>query len=210
MKSALVMLSGGTDSATALFHTAKSFKTSAVFFDYGQVSADFELTSARQLCRTADVPLDVVDISGIKRFFLGLAADPIIPLGFYGAVRDANCPHGLFGVASTYCISAGIDVLVTGMQLDDTSGLNDVKGYLSTWAQAIRKLQSTQFDFHFPLIDMAKLDVLKLGSELNVPFNLTRSCAASTRHHCGVCPACVERKAAFLAAGITDPTKYLA
>ncbi|WP_313338303.1 7-cyano-7-deazaguanine synthase [Stutzerimonas nitrititolerans] len=209
MKSALVMLSGGSDSATALFQTAKSHKASAVFFDYGQASADFELTSARRLCRAADVPLEVVDISGIKHFFLGVAAEPIVPLGFVGGSR-ANCPHGLFGVASSYCISAGIDVLVTGMQLDDTNGLTDVKGYLSTWAQAMRKLQPTSFDFHFPLIDMPKTDVLKLGSQLNVPFELTRSCSESTHHHCGVCPACIERKSAFKASGIADPTKYLA
>jgi 7-cyano-7-deazaguanine synthase len=60
MKSALVMLSGGADSATALFHTAQNFKTSAVFFDYGQASADFELTSARQVSRVAGVPLEAV------------------------------------------------------------------------------------------------------------------------------------------------------
>jgi 7-cyano-7-deazaguanine synthase len=153
--------------------------------------------------------LTLFDISGIKRFFLGVSAEPIIPLGFVGGSR-ANCPHGLFGVASSYCISAGIDVLVTGMQVDDTYGLTDVKGYLSTWSQAMRKLQPTSFDFHFPLIDMAKPDILKLGSQLNVPFDLTRSCSESTHHHCGVCPACVARKTAFKVAGISDPTQYVA
>ena len=209
MKSALVMLSGGMDSATALTLAAKTHKTTAVFFDYGQAAADFELTAARQVCRQIGVPLEVVDISGLKRFFLGITPEPVIAMGFRGGMH-ANCPHGLFGIASTYCVSAEIDLLVTGMQSDDTRGLIDVKGYLTNWAQGIRGLQQTSFDFEFPLIDMSKTEVIALGNQLNVPFEVTRSCSASTTTHCGQCSACLERKAAFQTAGIQDPTPYLA
>ncbi|GAB3645007.1 7-cyano-7-deazaguanine synthase [Ramlibacter alkalitolerans] len=212
MKSALVMVSGGCDSATALFVTAKSFKPRAVFFDIGQMSADFELTAARQVCRAADVPLEVVDLSGMKHFFLGLVNRPELAIGFYGGIvaesAGPNCPHGLFGVASTYCVSAGIDVLVTGMHAEDKPGAAAMKEYLQTWGAAIRKLQPTQFDFSFPLLDMGKADVLKLGEESGVPLHLTRSCTRPTWRHCGTCPACTERRQAFKLAGVTDRTEY--
>ncbi|SDK89418.1 7-cyano-7-deazaguanine synthase [Pseudomonas indica] len=208
MKKALVMLSGGADSATALFLTAKSFQTSAVFFDIGQLSADYELTSARQVCRTIGVPLEVVNVSGLKHWFLGLTPEPSLAISFAGGDRGANCPHGLFGLAATYCVSAGIDTFVTGMHGGDAPGPEATKAYLKTWGSAIREVQSVQFDFNFPLLEKTKAEVLQLASSLGVPLEVTRSCSQPTRLHCGACPACVERRNAFSLAGIPDPTAY--
>lgn len=203
MQSALVMISGGIDSAAALYVTAKELKTRAVFFDYGQAAADFELTAARQICRAADVPLEVVNLSGLKHFFLGLMPGPQIAIGFAGGPGDrvGNCPHGLFGLASTYCVSAGIATLVTGMHGEDTPNAAAMQKYLDTWGAAICELQGVDFKFQFPFLSKTKAQVVETGRELGVPLELTRSCTASSPLPCGECKACEERERAITSAG---------
>ena len=211
MKKALVMLSGGMDSATALVEATKAYRVSAIFFDYGQRSADLDLTAARQIARHFGVPLEVVDVSGLKRLFLGLKSAAIVALGFKDVgdgMGAGNCPHGLFGVASTYCISAGIDVLISGMHADDVIGLNNPAGYFSSWAAGMRDLQGVNFEFGLPYIEIGKAKVVKVGSSLGVPFELTRSCSSESVTHCGVCEPCKKRRSAFLEASIKDPTAY--
>ena len=60
-----------------------------------------------------------------------------------------------------------------------------------------------------PFIKMRKEDIVWVGSELGVPFELTWSCYKGLEKHCGKCGTCVERKEAFEKAGVKDPTEYL-
>lgn len=210
MKKALVMLSGGADSATALADAVTKYSTTAVFFDYGQKSADAELTAARQITRNYGVALEVVDVPGLKKLFLGLMPQPVVALGFKmgGGGGVGNCPHGLFGIASTYCVSAGIDMLVSGLHADDVKGLNRPGDYFASWGAGISALQSVEFEFSLPFIDKVKADVLRIGSQLGVPFNVTRSCSSELETHCGICEACIKRRDAFAAASLKDGTVY--
>lgn len=210
MKKALVMLSGGADSATALADAVKKYSTTAIFFDYGQKSADLELTAARQIARNYGVALECVDISGLKKLFLGINPQPIVALGFKvgSGGGTGNCPHGLFGIASTYCVSAGINLLVCGLHADDVHGLNSPAEYFASWGKGISTLQCVEFDFSLPFIDKAKAEVLKIGSQLGVPFDVTRSCSTELETHCGTCEACVKRRDAFASAELKDATKY--
>ncbi|AVD85928.1 7-cyano-7-deazaguanine synthase [Pseudomonas sp. SWI44] len=212
MKKALVMLSGGADSATALASAVQSFKTYAIFFDYGQRSADFELAAARQIAREFDVSLETVDVTGLKRLFLGLTPEAVIPLGFKtsgGGGGVGNCPHGLFGIASTYCVSAGINLLVSGLHKDDIAGLTNPSGYFRQWGVGISELQGVEFEFSLPFIEMEKSEILTMGHKLGVPFISTRSCSADGTQHCGICEPCIKRQKAFVASSLTDPTQYL-
>jgi 7-cyano-7-deazaguanine synthase len=61
-----------------------------------------------------------------------------------------------------------------------------------------------------PLQWMNKADIIRKGTELNVPWNLTWSCYAGGSLHCGVCPTCRARRQGFIAAGVNDPTPYAA
>lgn len=213
MKKALVMLSGGTDSATAVAYSVKKFNTSAIFFDYGQRAADYELGAARSIARHFNIPLEVADVSGLKRLFIGVSEGPTLAIGFKlsgpGSTRG-NCPHGLFGVASTYCVSAGIDVLLSGMHAEDVIGLISPDNYFQNWGRGISELQSVEFEFGLPYLSASKADVIKEGAYMNVPFQNTRSCDQNLELHCGACGPCLKRKAAFSSAGVADPTQYLA
>lgn len=208
MKNAKLMLSGGMDSATTLFDLVGKYNLSAIFFDYGQRTMDYELTCARFLCRSVDVSLEVIDLSGVKKTFLGLSEKPIISLGFYGGSR-ANCPHGLFGLAASLCVNSGAELLITGMVQEDTVGLGDVGVYLKKWSSALRDLQNVEFEFDFPYLNKSKSEVVKIGEKLSVPFNMTRSCYEDNQYHCGRCAACLERKKSFADSMINDPTVYL-
>ncbi len=212
MKKALVMLSGGADSATALADAVKKYSTTAIFFDYGQKSADSELTAARQISRSYGVALECVDISGLKKLFLGLNSQQVVALGFKvgGGGGTGNCPHGLFGIASTYCVSAEINLLISGLHADDVYGLNSPIEYFETWGKGISKLQTVEFEFSLPFIDKTKAEILKIGSQLGVPFNVTRSCSSELETHCGICEACIKRRDAFADAGLKDVTAYTA
>jgi 7-cyano-7-deazaguanine synthase len=59
-----------------------------------------------------------------------------------------------------------------------------------------------------PFLNWSKTDIIRRGVELNVPFDKTWSCYDGLEEHCGVCGTCRQRKEAFIAANITDPTNY--
>ena len=74
---------------------------------------------------------------------------------------------------------------------------------------AIRLGTYAQIDVIRPFITMTKADIAKRGQELGVDFSKTWSCYVGGETHCGECGTCVERREAFLLAGIPDPTPYL-
>jgi len=59
-----------------------------------------------------------------------------------------------------------------------------------------------------PLISMTKPEIIRLGQRLKVPFHLTYSCYNGRELHCGKCPTCIQRREAFVEAGVEDPTIY--
>jgi 7-cyano-7-deazaguanine synthase len=61
---------------------------------------------------------------------------------------------------------------------------------------------------HTPLQWLRKADIITLGHDMGVPFEMTRSCYSEDAMHCGQCPTCRARRAGFIAAGVTDPTVY--
>ena len=104
----VVMLSGGPDSAILAAHLkSQGNNVRALFFDYGQVTASAELSSARAISIRLGISIDVVDISKIKNTFLGLSAVNEIGLGFGPDRPSPNCPHGLFGIAATFATLTG-------------------------------------------------------------------------------------------------------
>ena len=72
-----------------------------------------------------------------------------------------------------------------------------------------RKICEKTLRISAPFIKKDKEDIIQVGSELGVNFNLTRSCYADKKDHCGVCLACALRKQGFYWAGVPDPTRYL-
>lgn len=206
--SAVVMLSGGLDSAVALAQAKKQYDLKAITFDFGQRHADFEISSSRQIARAFGVPHEVIDISGLKRSFLGFSEEHTIAVGFFSL--RSNCPHALFGLATTYTLVSGATALITGIHKGDFRESASARKYFDNYGKEVSSVQGVEFRLVSPFIDMEKSEIVKIGAKLKVPFQLTRSCTDVGILHCGQCPECQARKGAFASAGVKDTTKYMA
>jgi len=205
----VIMLSGGLDSSVALYLLREEYDIQAILFDFGQRSIDPQIACARRLCAKLGVPLEIIDISGLKQSLLGLAEDTIIGIGF--SRRCENCPHALFGLAASYTLLVGATTLINAVHQDDFIGLglNNPEDYLRNYGKDLAKLQGTNFILKCPFLDMKKTDVIRLAHDRGFPMDTTRSCTEGTDLHCGECAECLNRKKAFRESGIADPTLYL-
>jgi len=205
---AVIMLSGGLDSAVAMADARSRYGAlQAILFDYGQASGESQIASARRLCAHYDVPLEIVDVSGLSRNFAGLTDDITMISGV--TEHACNCPHALFGLASTFAVLVKADRLVVGVNQDDVRDLGDAGAYFANYGSTLSALQDVEFAFDCPLLDKSKASVVSEARTAGVPMELTWSCREGQRRHCGTCPECKQRRAAFADAGIEDPTEYV-
>jgi 7-cyano-7-deazaguanine synthase len=81
--------------------------------------------------------------------------------------------------------------------------------FVDALALAVHKADDHRVELIAPFAHWTKADIVRRGSELGVPFELTWSCYEGGEAHCGLCGTCVERREAFLVAGVSDPTQYV-
>lgn len=223
MKS-LVVLSGGMDSATALYKVINDPVSSnpddahAVSFDYAQRHVK-ELTFAAALCATLGIRHTVI----VLRIPLASAlTDPEreIPLGHYAheLMQQTVVPNRnaiMLAIAWGIAVSEGAGQVVAGMHAGDHPIYPDCRPeFVSSLEQALRLGNEGFGDpalaFFTPFITVTKSDIVREGSAYPrpVPYEQTWSCYQGRDLHCGRCGTCVERREAFDLAGITDPTHY--
>ena len=222
MKRAVVLLSGGLDSATTLALAIRDgFEAHALSFDYGQRHKR-ELDAAK---RVAD-PLGAVEhrIAVIDlRVFGGsaLTGDMAVPKN-----RDAKeeipityvpARNTIFlSYALAWCEVLGAADIFIGANAIDYSGYPDCRPeFISAFerlaAVATKAgVEGTRFQIHAPLISMSKAEIIRKGAELGVDFSLTHSCYDPTADGlaCGECDSCQLRLAGFRDAALTDPIRY--
>lgn len=214
-----ILLSGGLDSTVAAYWAVKNHRvTSALSFDYGSKHAEKELECARKQSEKLGIPHHVIDISGISRHLKSalLKGGEDIPEGSYD---DSNMSktvvpfrNGIFlSIAAGIAESGGAEALVIAAHHGDHSIYPDCREeFMTAMAEAIRLGTYAGLTILRPFISLGKGDIVKLGAELGVNFADTYSCYNGKELHCGTCSTCMERKAAFVAAGLPDPTAYLA
>lgn len=225
-KSAVVLLSGGLDSATVAAVAARDgFDVHALSFSYGQRHSA-ELDAAER----------VADHLGIKEH----KTIPIDLRAFGGSAltdeidvpkdRDANemsegIPVTYVPARNTIFLSFALawaevlgssDVFI-GVNALDYSGYPDCRPEFIAAYQDMARIATkagvegaTELSIHAPLISMTKAEIIQLGSLLGVDYSLTVSCydAGSDGAACGRCDSCVLRRKGFAEAGVDDPTKY--
>ena len=220
-KKAVVLLSGGLDSATALACASNDgFECYALSFEYGQRHRA-ELQAAARVA-------DVMDVKQHQVLHLDLGA-----IGG-SALTDASIevPHGpTEGIPVTYVPARntvflsyalawaevlGANDIYIGVNAVDYSGYPDCRpAYISAYETmanlATRSaVEGHRLHLHTPLIDLSKADIIKLGLQLGVDYGLTVSCysADAEGRACGQCDSCRLRAQGFAAAGVADPTSY--
>lgn len=220
---AVVLLSGGLDSATVLAMTRDAgHECFPLAVDYGQRHRS-ELQAARRVAEAAGTELKVLqlDLRAIGGSALtddiavpeaeGDAVDTGIPVTYVPARNTV-----MLSLALGYAEVLGAGVIAIGVNAVDYSGYPDCRPEYIAAFEAMANLatkagvEGRKLRIHTPLIDLTKAQIIQAGTALGVDYGLTVSCyqADDDGRACGRCDSCRIRRAGFEAAGVADPTRY--
>ena len=210
MKKAIVLLSGGLDSSTALY-LAKSQgfdEIYAITFEYGQ-KHDKELKSAIAIAKAAGVKEHKI-VNLLLNQWSGCAlTDPEMEVED-GHIERQDIPSTyvparnmvFLSVAASWADALDITDIFIGVSEVDYSGYVDCREEFITVLGAEKKQRIT---IHAPFMHLTKAEEVKLGVSLGVDFGLTWTCYRGGEHPCGVCDSCLLRAKAFAEANEIDP-----
>lgn len=218
MKKAIILLSGGLDSATCLYWAkSKGYYPAALIFDYGQ-RHHRELASARNIACKARCPFQVVRLS--LPWGGSSLTNPKFPLPHHrpSAIGKGSIPStyvpGRNTLFLSFALSAadalGARAIVIGANALDFSGYPDCRPnfYKAFRRVALlgtkRGVEGKGMSVLTPLLRMSKAQIVRLAVKLGVPIHLTWSCYKGGRMPCGVCDSCRLRAKGFSEAGIPD------
>lgn len=221
MRPAVVLLSGGLDSATVLAIARQRFLTYALSVNYGQRHSA-ELEAARQIAkrlgahehRTMRVDLAGVGGSALTDERIAVPESPSsgIPTTYVPARNTLMLALAL-GWAE---VIGAVDIFV-GVNAIDYSGYPDCRPQFIEAFENLAQLatkagsEGSRFKIHAPLINLSKAQIIRTGVELGIDYATTVSCyqADEAGRACGRCDACRLRALGFAEAGLTDPTRYV-
>jgi 7-cyano-7-deazaguanine synthase len=220
-KRAVVLLSGGLDSATVLaIARAQNYECYALSVAYGQ-RHHAELTAAQQIAkvlgarehRTMRVDLAGIGGSALTDPSMAIpeALAPGIPVTYVPARNTL-----LLSLALGWAEVLGATDIFIGVNAVDYSGYPDCRpAFIEAFEQLAKVatkagVEGARFKIHAPLVQMSKADIIRAGAELGVDLGATVSCyqADADGKACGLCDSCRLRAAGFAAANIPDPTPY--
>ena len=222
MKPAVVLFSGGLDSSTCLAIAREDgFAPHALAVRYGQRHAH-ELRAAERVAAALAVPLKVVEMDlraiGGSALTGELAVPKDAPLGqgipvTYVPARNTV----LLALALGYAEVLGAQDLYIGVNAIDYSGYPDCRPAFVRAFEALANLATKAavegracYSVRAPLVQLSKAEIIRLGTRLRVPYELTHSCydPGSEGQACGRCDSCRLRREGFAEAGVPDPTRY--
>ena len=210
----IVVLSGGPDSSTvAYWAKERGYDSYAITFSYGQIVTK-EVEYAAQVAERLGVPIKLVDLSSLKGIFAGVTSlcDENIPMtSSFSQPIIVPFRNAIFlSIAVSYAVTVGARRVFYGAQGSDEPFYPDCRREFYESFERVAKLGTGQdITIEAPFNNISKSRIVKLGSELGVPFELTWSCYLNGSRHCGKCESCINRKKAFSEAEIADPTEYL-
>lgn len=213
-----VLLSGGMDSVTALYHAAREHQVvSALSFDYGSKHNLCEIPCAQWHASRLGVPHTVIALPFINEHFTSdlLQSGGDIPDGHYAEenMKRTVVPFRngiLLSIAAGFAESREAEGLVIAAHSGDHAIYPDCREpFMLAMAEAVRSGTYAGIELLRPFIGTDKTGIARIGHGLGLDFSRTWSCYKGGKVHCGTCGTCVERREAFLLAGVPDPTDYL-
>lgn len=225
-KKAVVLLSGGLDSATvAAIAREQGFSVAALSVDYGQrhrieLEMSKRQAAAQGIKDHRIVKVDLRTIGGSA-----LTADIPVPIDRSDAAMTAEIPITYVPARNTVFLALalgfaeviGASDLFVGVNAVDYSGYPDCRPEFIQQFERLANLATKagvtdagRFKIHTPLIHLTKALIIKEGTRLGVDYALTISCYQpdAAGRACGQCDSCLIRKKGFSEAGVADPTKY--
>ncbi|NJM38867.1 MAG: 7-cyano-7-deazaguanine synthase QueC [Akkermansiaceae bacterium] len=212
-----VLLSGGMDSVAAFYEVLGQHEvTACLSFDYGAKHNACEIPFAKLHAERNGIHHQVILLDFINQLFKSdlLKSGGQIPDGHYAeeSMKQTVVPFRngiMLSIAAGYAESRDAEGLVIAAHSGDHAIYPDCREpFMLAMASAIHEGTYAKIQLLRPFIAMDKTAIARRGCELGIDFSETWSCYKGGDIHCGTCGTCVERREAFLLAGLSDPTCY--
>jgi 7-cyano-7-deazaguanine synthase len=217
---AVVLVSGGMDSATAAYEAQeRGYDLYFLHASYGQETEHKERQCAQALADHLDVEGFLhVETEHLAKIGASSLTDEQIDVekadldsdeipSSYVPFRNAN----LLAMATSYAEANDCSALFIGAHSEDFSGYPDCRPQFFEASQSVVDVGTrpeTQIDIQAPFVEWSKTDIAERGQELGVPYDITWSCYQESAPACGTCDACAYRLKAFQEIGVRDPIEY--
>ena len=216
----VVLLSGGMDSCVCAALAARDTDTAALHVNYGQRTAERERWAFERICDTLGIKRRLVIRNDALDIIGGSAlTDRDIAVPEAGAEIGTSVPITYVPFRNAHFLAAAVswaevldaDKIYIGAVEQDSSGYPDCRpAYYDAFNAVIKAgTREGKIQVVTPLINLRKAEIVRLGSELGAPFELTWSCYSREDKACGVCESCVLRQRAFAEGQTPDPIPYL-
>jgi 7-cyano-7-deazaguanine synthase len=216
---AVVLLSGGMDSCVCAALAVRDYNAAALHISYGQRTEDRERQSFLAICQRLKIQDKLLVRNEALRAIGGSAlTDENIAVPESHAIgHDIPVTYVPFrnahflAVAVSWAEVLGAEKVFIGAVEQDSSGYPDCRpAYYEAFNRVIKAgTKEGTIEIVTPLIRLRKAEIVRLGLELNAPFDLTWSCYSRQDQACGLCDSCVLRLRAFAAAEARDPIPYV-
>jgi len=215
MERAIVLLSGGVDSAVTLWWANKQgWRIRPLTFDYFRRPSQENVAVEALTKKAGTEPVRRVDLPFLKE------VDDLRSEGFENR-RLLDSPEGyipgrnliFYGLAGYYAELDGVRYIVGGHNGIDPESFPDSSPKFFNFLNSVFHMSLWSYDASpvqilVPLSGKSKEEVVRLGLEMDVPFEVTWSCYWDRPVHCGTCVSCRERREAFAKVGVEDPVPY--
>lgn len=217
---AIILVSGGMDSLVTAAISSKEYEPAFLHINYGQRTENRELKAFNDIAEHYNVKDKLVaDIKYLAQIGGSSLTDNNIDVtkadiqssdipSSYVPFRNAN----ILSIAVSWAEVIGASKIFIGAVEEDSSGYPDCR---EVFYEAFNKVialgtkPETDITIETPIIHLKKYEIIKKGSELNAPFNLSWSCYKNEDKACGECDSCALRLKGFQQAGLVDPIDYI-
>ncbi|KAL3688762.1 hypothetical protein R1sor_015071 [Riccia sorocarpa] len=198
----VLLMSGGVESATILWHWRHSARLFPLFLNYGQRGAHMEEHASEKLCSRLEIELSKLDMSKVGDSFRALQR----PARLHVPIPNRNLL--LLSLGVSFASQVGADKLALTLNKDDLGTYSSSSQEFVTRFRAAAAVLQPPIEVVVPLSEFTKAEVVRFAHQIGVPLSETYSCMIGRTHHCGHCSQCKLRREAFSAAGVSEPIGF--
>ena len=209
---AISVLSGGLDSTVATAYYNDKYEIHAITFNYGQRSAEMEIKSAGAVCEKLGIKHTVLDLPWLKNLGKSaLTSDEEVPeLKMNELDSKEICDETarkvwvpgrnvvFTAIATSFAEAENAEKIIVGWDLEEAATFPDnSKEFLNAFNNVLKIGTLEGVKIEAPVINMGKIEIVKLGTQINAPMDLSYSCYMGGKEPCGICESCMRRIRAF-------------